>query len=56
MEFSFQPTRRWQQFFIKIKKPHLCFHCLRVTYERTAGAPTARRFDEDNRADFISRF
>ncbi len=32
LEFPFQPSRRWQQFFIKIKKPHLCFHCLRVTY------------------------
>src|ERR1039457_6841026 len=31
VEFPFQPSRRWQQFFIKIKKPHLCFHCLRVT-------------------------
>jgi len=32
LEFPFQPSRRWQQFFIKIKMPHLCFHCLRVTY------------------------
>jgi hypothetical protein len=32
LEFPFQPSRRWQQFFIKIKKTHLCFHCLRVTY------------------------
>jgi hypothetical protein len=32
LEFPFQPSRRWQQFFIKIHKPHLCFHCLRVTY------------------------
>jgi integrase len=32
VEFPFQPSRRWQQFFIKIKMPHLCFHCLRVTY------------------------
>ena len=32
VDFPFQPSRRWQQFFIKIKKPHLCFHCLRVTY------------------------
>jgi len=30
LEFPFQPSRRWQQFFIKIKKEHLCFHCLRV--------------------------
>jgi integrase len=38
----FQPSRRWQQFFIKIKRPHLCFHCLRVTYVnrlRRAGVP-----------------
>ena len=42
VEFPFQPSRRWQQFFIKIKKPHLCFHCLRVTYVnrlRRAGVP-----------------
>lgn len=32
LEFPFQPSRRWQQFFIKIGMPHLCFHCLRVTY------------------------
>ena len=32
VEFPFQPSRRWQQFFIKIKMPHLTFHCLRVTY------------------------
>jgi len=41
-DFPFQPSRRWQQFFIKIKKPHLCFHCLRVTYVnrlRRAGVP-----------------
>jgi integrase len=40
--FPFQPSRRWQQFFIKIKMPHLCFHCLRVTYVnrlRRAGVP-----------------
>ena len=30
--FPFQPSRRWQQFFIKIKMQHLCFHCLRVTF------------------------
>ena len=24
LEFPFQPSRRWQQFFIKIKKSHLC--------------------------------
>jgi integrase len=42
LEFPFQPSRRWQQFFIKIKKPHLCFHCLRVSYVnrlRRAGVP-----------------
>jgi integrase len=42
VEFPFQPSRRWQQFFIKIKKPHLCFHCLRFTYVnrlRRAGVP-----------------
>jgi hypothetical protein len=31
VEFPFRASRRWHQFFIKIKKPHLCFHCLRVT-------------------------
>jgi integrase len=42
VDFPFQPSRRWQQFFLKIKKPHLCFHCLRVTYVnrlRRAGVP-----------------
>jgi hypothetical protein len=42
VEFPFQPSRRWQQFFIKIEKPHLCFHCVRVTYVnrlRRAGVP-----------------
>ncbi len=42
LEFPFQPSRRWQQFFIKIKKTHLTFHCLRVTYVnrlRRAGVP-----------------
>lgn len=42
IEFPFQPSRRWQQFFIKIKKEHLCFHCLRVSYVnrlRRAGVP-----------------
>jgi len=42
IDFPFQPSRRWQQFFVKIKKPHLCFHCLRVTYVnrlRRAGVP-----------------
>lgn len=32
LDFPFQPSRRWQQFFIKLKLTHLCFHCLRVTY------------------------
>ena len=42
LDFPFQPSRRWQKFFIKIKKAHLCFHCLRVTYVnrlRRAGVP-----------------
>jgi len=42
VEFPFQPSRRWQQFFIKLKMPHFCFHCLRVTYVnrlRRAGVP-----------------
>jgi integrase len=42
LDFPFQPSRRWQQFFIKMKMPHLCFHCLRVTYInrlRRAGVP-----------------
>jgi site-specific recombinase XerD len=42
VEFPFQPSRRWQQVFIKIEKSHLCFHCLRVTYVnrlRRAGVP-----------------
>lgn len=42
LDFPFQPSRRWQQFFIRIKKPHLCFHCIRVTYVnrlRRAGVP-----------------
>ena len=42
LEFPFQPSRRWQQFFIKIKKTHLTFHCLRVTYVnrlRRVGVP-----------------
>ena len=41
-EFPFQPSRRWQQFFIKLKLTHLTFHCLRVTYInrlRRAGVP-----------------
>lgn len=42
VEFPFQPSRRWQQFFLKLQMPHLCFHCLRVTYVnrlRRAGVP-----------------
>lgn len=42
LEFPFQPSRRWQQFFIKVGKSHLCFHCLRVTFVnrlRRAGVP-----------------
>jgi integrase len=42
LDFPFQPSRRWQQLFIRIKKTHLCFHCLRVTYVnrlRRAGVP-----------------
>jgi Phage integrase family len=42
LDFPFQPSRQWQLFFIRIKKPHLCFHCLRVTYVnrlRRAGVP-----------------
>ena len=29
--FPFQPSRRWQQFFEKMKIDKACFHCLRVT-------------------------
>ncbi len=42
LDFPFQPSRRWQQFFIKISMPHLCFHCLRITFVnriRRAGVP-----------------
>lgn len=42
MGCSSNPSLRWQQFFVKINKPHLCFHCLRVTYVnrlRRAGVP-----------------
>jgi integrase len=41
-EFPFQPSRRWQQFFIRLKLTYLTFHCLRVTYInrlRRAGVP-----------------
>ena len=49
VEFPFQPSRRWQQFFIKLNMTHLCFHCIRVTYVnrlRRAGVPreVAMRF------------
>jgi hypothetical protein len=37
LDFPFQPSRRWQQFFIKLKLTHLCIHCLRVTYLRSTG-------------------
>lgn len=42
VDFPSQPSRQWQLFFIRIKKPHVCFHCLRVTYVnrlRRAGVP-----------------
>ena len=42
VEFPFQPSRRLREFFVKIKMPHVCFHCLRVTYVnrlRRAGVP-----------------
>jgi integrase len=32
LDIPFQPSHRWRLFFTKIEKPHLCFHCLRVTY------------------------
>ena len=32
LDFPFQPSRRWGQFFQKLHLDHLCFHCLRVTY------------------------
>lgn len=32
LEFPYQPSRRWQQFFMKLKLEHLWFHCLRVTF------------------------
>jgi integrase len=31
-EFPFQPSRRWQQFFVKLRLSHLTFHCTRVTF------------------------
>jgi hypothetical protein len=42
VEFPFQPSRCWMRFFTNIRMPHLCFHCLRVTYVnrlRRAGVP-----------------
>jgi len=41
-KFPFQPSRRWQQFFQKLKIEGVCFHCLRVTKitrMRRAGVP-----------------
>jgi len=41
-DFPFQPSRRWQQFFGKMKMPHLTFHSTRVSFiSRThrAGVP-----------------
>ena len=32
LDFPFQASRKWQRFFVNINLPHLCFHCLRVTY------------------------
>ena len=32
VEFPFQPSRRWGQFFNKIGLKDICFHCLRVTF------------------------
>ena len=32
LEFPFQASRKWQRFFVRVKLPHLTFHCLRVTY------------------------
>lgn len=42
LDLPFQPSRQWQLFFIRVEMPHLCFHCLRVTYVnrlRRAGVP-----------------
>jgi hypothetical protein len=41
-DFPFQPSRRFQQFFKKIKLEHLVFHCTRVTFisrQNRAGVP-----------------
>jgi integrase len=32
LQFSFQPSRKWQHFFHTLGLDHLCFHCLRVTF------------------------
>lgn len=32
LEFPFQPSRAFQQFFQKLELDHLCFHCTRVTF------------------------
>ncbi len=42
LTLPFQPSRRWQQFLIKIDRREHVFHCLRVTYVnrlREAGVP-----------------
>lgn len=42
LEMPFQPSRQWSLFFQRVKMPHLCFHCLRVTKVtrlRRAGVP-----------------
>ena len=32
LAMPFQPSRAWGQFFARIGLPHLCFHCLRVSF------------------------
>lgn len=32
LTMPFQPSRAWRNLFDRLKMPHLCFHCLRVTY------------------------
>lgn len=32
LDFPFQPSRKFQQFFRRLEMEHLCFHCLRVTF------------------------
>jgi len=44
LELPFQPSRKWGQFFARLGLPHLCFHCLRVSYVTAlarTGAPRA---------------